>query len=372
MANIYADFLLLRRTILMKKPIFFLLAFLISIISFAQGNISGTIVDAESKQPLEGASVFAQNTTKGTTTNKEGYFNLHLEKGGYEIIISFTGYASRTINLQDLSSDRTFNLELDKADNTMNEVIIKNTNEVPDGWEKYGKFFIEHFIGITPNADSCFLLNPEALKFYYYKRTDRLKVLAMEPLQIQNRSLGYNMRYELDSFVHFFKTDMNSYRGKCLYQLLEGDEKQQSKWKKSRNAAYYGSRLHFLRSYYDSTLSQEGFTVDLNKEGTINFDRLNNPYDTAYYFFYDSTAVAELYFPVKASISYEKKAPEKRYLLQYKLPLNVPIQISYIDLTDAIEIKTNGYFTEQKSWTNQGYWSWKNLADQLPYDFEPE
>lgn len=356
----------------MNKPLSFFIAVLISSISFAQGNLSGTVVDAETKQPLEGASVFAQNTTKGTTTNKEGFFKFHLEKGGYEIIVSFTGYASRTINLQELSADRTFNLELEKADNTMGEVIIKNTNEVPDGWEKYGKFFIEHFIGSTPNADSCSLLNPEALKFLYFKRNDRLKVLATEPLQIQNRALGYNMRYELDSFVHFFKTDLNSYRGKCFYQLMDGDELQQANWKKARNATYVGSRLHFLRSYYDSTLSEQGFTVDLNREGSTQFDRLKNPYDTTYYFFNDSTSVAELYFPAKASITYENKAPEKRYLQQYKLPLNVPIQISYIDLTDAIEIKTNGYFTEQKSWINQGYWSWKNLADQLPYDFEPE
>ena len=26
---------------------------------------------------------------------------------------------------------------------------------------------------------------------------------------------------------------------------------------------------------------------------------------------------------------------------------------------------------EQKDWINQGYWSWKNLADMLPYDYLP-
>ena len=29
----------------------------------------------------------------------------------------------------------------------------------------------------------------------------------------------------------------------------------------------------------------------------------------------------------------------------------------------------NGYYYDQKDWINQGYWSWKNLADQLPYDY---
>lgn len=357
----------------MNKPFLILVALFASLFSMAQGSISGTVIDSETGQPLEGASVFAQNTTKGTITNKEGAYRLNLDKGGYEIVISFSGFASKTINLSEITSDRVFNIQLDKGDNTLGEVIIKNSNEVPDGWEKYGQFFLQHFIGVTPNADSCVLLNPEVLKFYYYKVSDRLKVLATEPLQIQNKSLGYSLRYELDSFVNRFKTNLNSYRGNCLFLPMEGDAAQQATWKEARKNAYYGSQLHFLRSYYDSTLAKEGFTVDLYTEAsTTKFGRLVNPYDSTYYFFYDSTANAELFFPVKASITYNKKAPEKRYLEQTGLPLDVPIQISYVDLLDAILIKTNGYFTEQKSWINQGYWSWKNLADQLPYDYDPQ
>jgi hypothetical protein len=355
----------------MKKTLLSFIVLLLSLFSFSQGTVSGTIKDSETGLPLEGASVFAQNTTRGTLSDKEGAFKLYLEKGGYEIVVSFTGYMSKTINLE-LTGDRTFNLQLDKGDNTLGEVIIKNSNEVPDGWEKHGKFFLDHFIGSSPNADSCLLLNPQALKFLYYKRNDRLKVLATEPLQIQNNSLGYNLRYELDSFVHFFKSDLNSYRGKCLYLPMEGNEAQQTAWAEARKAVYYGSRLHFLRSYFDSSLSKEGFTVDLySAASSTKFSRLNNPYDTAYYLFDGATANAELFFPEKASITYTKKAPEKRYLQKNKLPLNVPVQISYVDLTDAIQIKENGYFTEQKSWVNQGYWSWRNIADQLPYDYEP-
>ena len=73
--------------------------------------------------------------------------------------------------------------------------------------------------------------------------------------------------------------------------------------------------------------------------------------------------------PRKISITYAKKKPEPEYLKQFKLPKNVAIQISYIDMTDAIAIKENGYYYDQKDWINQGYWSWKNLADQLPYDY---
>jgi hypothetical protein len=39
---------------------------------------------------------------------------------------------------------------------------------------------------------------------------------------------------------------------------MEGNEAQQTAWAEARKAVYYGSRLHFLRSYFDSSLSKEG------------------------------------------------------------------------------------------------------------------
>lgn len=340
--------------------------------AFSQALLTGQVVDADTKQPLQGASVFAQNTTKGVITDSEGKYRLGLSKGGYELIISFTGYTSKTLNVE-ATEDKQLDIELQKDDKSMGEVVIKSSNEVPDGWEKHGQFFLAHFIGATTLADSCSLLNPEALKFYYYKRSDKLKVLATEPLLIANRSLGYNLRYELDSFVYYNKSNINSYRGNCLFTEMEGDAEQMQKWAEARRQAYYGSRLHFLRAYYDGLLKEEGYTVDvLSATDKRKFDRLINPYDSSYYYFDDSTATAELWFPKKASITFTKSAPEAAYLKQYGLPLDVKMQISYIDLADAILIKPNGFFLDQRSWTNQGYWSWRNLADQLPYDYEPE
>jgi hypothetical protein len=355
----------------MKKPAFALFFLLSTLCSFAQFTLNGKVVDAESKEPLPAASVFAQNTTKGTTTDKDGLFHLYLDKGGYELVISFSGYTSKTINVQTAPASDLV-IELQKADNSMSEVVIKSSNEVPDGWEKYGDLFLKHFIGASPFADSCTLLNPQAVKFLYYKRNDRVKVLASEPLQISNRALGYQLRFDLDSFVYFQGSHVNSYRGRCFYTELEGDDSARAVWTANRKAAYEGSRLHFLRSYYDSTLSREGFTVALPFKNEPNrFGMLRNPYDTNYYYYNDSTAEAELYFPQRAAITYQKKAPDPRYLEQMKFPKTIDVQTTYVLLRDGIVIKPNGFFFDQSSWTNQGYWSWKNLADQLPYDYEP-
>jgi hypothetical protein len=357
----------------MKKYALFLLSIIaFTTLSFAQAVITGMVTDAETGLPLEGASVFAQNTTVGTITKADGTYRLALSKGGFELIISFSGYATERRNLE-ATENRTLDIALKKEDRSLSEVVVQSSNEVPDGWEKYGTFFIDRFIGTTPNAKKTTLLNPEALKFFYYKRTDKLKVFASEPLRIADSALGYNLRYALDSFVYFYKTDINSYRGNCLYELMQGTYVQEDAWKEARKRAYYGSRLHFLRSYYDSTLKGEGFFVDILADGSLTkFDRLVNPYDSTYYYASDTTADVELWFPKKVSITYNKAKPEPAYLQQMGLPVNVPMQMSYVDLLEGILIKPNGYFTKQHNWVNQGYWSWKNLADQLPYDYEPE
>jgi len=74
----------------MQKLRCFLLSLLTvsSVITYGQFSVSGKIVDSATKEPLSSASVYCQNTTIGTTTNKDGEFSLQLKSGGYELIIS--------------------------------------------------------------------------------------------------------------------------------------------------------------------------------------------------------------------------------------------------------------------------------------------
>ena len=352
------------------KSCLFLLSTFISTIVFGQFTMTGKVVDSTTKEPLFGASVFAQNTTSGTTTNREGEFSLSLKSGGYELIVSYTGYQSKEIRISN-NDNNPLQIEMTKAEKAMEEVVIRSSNEVKDGWDKYGKFFLENFIGSTPNAQQCTLQNPEVVHFYYYKKSEKLKVLATEPIVISNMALGYNLRYQLDSFMYYYKTQVSSYRGYCFFSEIDSNFAQQRIWSANRKKAYDGSKLQFMRSYYDSTLNEDGYEIALlDSAYDKRFDAIRNPYDTTYYGVYDSTREVEVYYPRKISITYKKK-PEVEYLKKFKLPLNVGSQISYIDLLDAIEIKENGYFYDQKDWVSQGYWSWKNLADLLPYDYIP-
>lgn len=370
----------------MQKLFFTLLLSVASLLIHAQVQVSGAILDSASREPLVSASVFCQNTTSGTYSNKQGEFSLSLKSGGYDLIITYTGYQTQTIRV---TADTKLEILMVKEDKSIGEVVVKSSSEVADGWTKYGDFFTQNFIGNTPNARNVTINNPQALKFYFYKKSNRLKVLATEAIQVTNNALGYNMRFQLDSFVYYYNSNISSYRGYCLYSEMDGTDSLKKVWAAARKNAYYGSRLHFLRSYYDSTLNEDGWKVEMLDEANKKYITVPAPYDSSYYNVTQNTrdslgadsiqhavpsgpVLVEIFYPRKLAVSYTLKAPEKEYLAQMKLSFSTTYRTSYIDLKDWIAISPNGYYYDQRDWINQGYWSWKNLADQLPYDYEPE
>jgi hypothetical protein len=344
----------------------------ISFVTYAQIPLNGVILDSATREPLNSASVFAQNTTQGTTTNKQGEFSLTLKAGGYDVVFTYTGYKSQTMRIT--GEVGRLEILLAKEDKSLGEVMIRSSNEVKDGWEKYGTFFLENFIGSTPFAAQTKIENPDVVKFYFLKKSNKLRVVSTEPIKISNNALGYTLNYQLDSLVFFYNTNISSYRGSCLFAEMEGSDSLKRIWKLNREKAYFGSKLQFMRSYYDSTLTEDGWSIDmLDENDKMKFNRVTNVYDTNYYAgLNDSINEIEIWYPRKISVTYSKKKPETEYIRKYKLPKNVATQITYVDLTDAIAIKQNGYYYDQRAWVMQGYWSWKNVADQLPYDYLPE
>lgn len=59
----------------------------------AKGSISGRIMDANTREPLPGATVMLADASGGTASNMAGHFNLNsLLPGSHELIFSFVGY----------------------------------------------------------------------------------------------------------------------------------------------------------------------------------------------------------------------------------------------------------------------------------------
>src|SRR5882762_11955815 len=63
-------------------------------------SISGTIKDKKSGETLSGASIgFLQKERLGVVTNAYGFYSITLPKGQYTMIVSFSGYATDTVQL---------------------------------------------------------------------------------------------------------------------------------------------------------------------------------------------------------------------------------------------------------------------------------
>src|SRR5579871_1095693 len=346
---------------------------LISISALSQDQyfmISGKIVDAKTKQPMPNASVFCQNTTVGTITNADGNFSLRLKNGGYDLIISYTGYQTKSQRISNGNPENeNMNIELDQQDKNLTEFVVSGSAEVADGWNKYGQFFLNNFIGTTPNASQCNIENREVLHFYFFKKRNKLKVKATENIIVTNNTLGYKIKYQLDSFVYDYTSKIGSYTGYPLFEEMKGTPEQQETWKKNRFNTYIGSRLHFIRSWYDSTLNDEGFSLEL-LDANNKLTDLENPYDSKYY----SVESVDVAINIKGRlrVNYKNHVPDRKYLMENNFPLTTPVQISALDIIDGFTIEENGYFYEQSEVTNMGYWAWKKLAEALPYDYNPE
>lgn len=338
----------------------------------AQGNfqVSGKIVDANSKQPLQGASVFCQNTTVGTATNGDGEFRLNLASGGYDLVVSFTGYDTWSQRISHTSAGLSqLLIELRPKDKSIEAVTITASSEVKDGWTKYGQFFIDNFIGKSSNAKQCVLKNPEALRFFFNKKRNRLKVTGKEDLVILNNALGYTIRYQLDSFVHEYGTGRTLYTGYPFFEALSSTAQDAEKWSSNRRTAYYGSLLHFMRSYKDSTLNQSGYKIELMAEDNST-TAIYDPYDTLYFNIVE--AKVELGFVDKLRIVYAKEQPESIYLTDNKLPANTTVQISILIFQDLLTVEQNGFYFDQRDLVTLGYMGWEKMGDRLPYDYYPQ
>jgi hypothetical protein len=356
------------------RPLFVsLLSFLFSLTAFPQEKtfpIDGKVVDSAG-QPLAGASVFCQNTTVGTLSKNDGSFHLRLANGGYDLIISYTGYETESIRIgKDHKETDTLMVKLKAQDKSLEQAVVTGSAEVADGWDKYGQFFLDNFIGTTPNAAQCILENKDALKFYFYKKRNKLRIKATTELAITNNALGYKIKYQLDSFVYEYNSNVSTYTGYPLFEEMQGTADQQDSWRQNRLLSYAGSRLHFIRSWYDSTLTEEGFVLEMPDSADNNkMKRIANPYDRKFYTV-DSGDV-EVGIQGRLRVRYKNETPDKKYLREHKFPLNTPVQISAIDIVNGFVVEENGYFYEQSDVTNMGYWAWKKVAELLPLDYLP-
>lgn len=84
------------------------------------GNISGTIVDKKTNEPLIGVSVKVKDATAGTVSDINGSFSLNAPVGS-TLVFSYVGYATQTIVV---NSQAALNIAMQENTELMDEVVI--------------------------------------------------------------------------------------------------------------------------------------------------------------------------------------------------------------------------------------------------------
>jgi len=107
----------------MKKLLVLFLALFSGAIMFAQTTVSGTVIDANTNDPIPGANIKVVGNVSGTSTDFDGKFSLKINENlPFSIEISFIGYTSKTIEVS--SDDENLTVSLEESQNALDEVVV--------------------------------------------------------------------------------------------------------------------------------------------------------------------------------------------------------------------------------------------------------
>lgn len=235
-------------------------------------SISGIVTDSTDNSPVPGCSVFINGSSRGTITDAKGAFVLaHIPAGNYDLVVSAIGYETYIFSFSDGRLPLDLKIRLKQRASELSAVTVEPY--LKDGWQRWGRFFINNFIGTGDNALRCMIRNPEVLRFRYSERRAMLTVSATEPLIIENNALGYLLRYQLETFTYSNNSHIIFYVGYPFFTEMAGGRGKQRGWSKERKNAYLGSLLQFMRELYRDSLQEKGFAVS-QKRRSPNWEKL--------------------------------------------------------------------------------------------------
>ncbi len=257
------SFFLVRMVIIRSILILFFL-FLFGVVQSQE--ISGVVFDSKANIPLEGASVYFDNTTIGTTTNSRGEFILEFNEAiKTPLIISFIGY--ETIILHSFSTTAALEVHLNESTNVLNEVVLDNKDDWPRKLKL--KEFKRNYLGESKNGMSSEILNEDDIILRYDKDEKKLSAQANVPILIRNKRLKYLITIGLKNFeVNYYYVSKNKkrlkvanvfYSGSNFYKSME--DSPTSITIDNRLDAYYGSTLHFMRALANQNLENTGYKL---------------------------------------------------------------------------------------------------------------
>ncbi len=103
------------------KFFLFLLLFCTSLLAQGQTVVKGRVVDPKDNKPVEGVSVQIRNTKTTTTTDATGSFSLPGVLPNATLVVTYVGYATQEIKVNNRT---TLNITLLESDKSMDDVVV--------------------------------------------------------------------------------------------------------------------------------------------------------------------------------------------------------------------------------------------------------
>lgn len=243
----------------MRRSWFVLFCLLFPAMIFAQGGvISGLVTNADSKNPVSGASVFLSNSSFGTSTTESGKYVLNgVRPGQYTLTVTLLGYEDYTSTVLVGREPIRLDIAMKTKPLMLKEVTISSAAD----WKKNYEAFKKDFIGTDENAKSCIVTNSHVLNLAFNRTKQTLSASSDEFLVVDNKALGYRVKFLLKDFQDDHLSNIISWGGERLFEELPGSAEQKKRWHKKREEVYYGSQMHFFRSLYTNHLMQDSFVM---------------------------------------------------------------------------------------------------------------
>ena len=111
------------------------------------------------------ASVYFDESTIGSITNKSGYFTIKTKTATTNpLVISSLGYETLILDPSTLKKDQKCIFYLTESTEQLSPVLLET-----DPWSRNKKLteFKKEFLGKTKNAERCTILNEEVLQLRY-------------------------------------------------------------------------------------------------------------------------------------------------------------------------------------------------------------
>ncbi|MBE9663322.1 carboxypeptidase-like regulatory domain-containing protein [Mucilaginibacter myungsuensis] len=338
-------------------------------------TLSGTVTD-DKGVTLPSATVFLSGTTRVSPTDLQGKFSFpQMSPGTYQLSASMVGFEpySKSVVIRDSSVTANIILKIKTTD--LKEVVIN-----PAERARNYALFRNAFLGMTENAKSCTILNPEVVSFKFDKKERMLTADADDFLMIENKRLGYRIKYLIKDFNFDLKSGIALYDGETNFEELPGKASDKKKWLKNRSETYHGSMMHFLRSVYKQNPLKDGFIaynifqgIDPQTKAEVlqadpypaDFSRLVMPNDTSFvtlrfknfYLMYDPSKAAKITKDPEIDRDKILKIDDKGTVMRL--------------IAKEAVIDRRGSHADYKTFYIQGAMADKRVGDQLPFEYQP-